>query len=214
MFIVLEGGEGSGKTTAAHAIKTWLEEKNLKVIHTREPGGTPDGETIRGVLLSEKSQLSPIAQTLLFAAARTEHVNKLIKPKIDEGYVVLSDRFVLSTIAYQGAAGNVPYDFIAQLHRDTTKDFWPTLTIVLDVEPETGIARSRKRLADENLDEGYFENLDIAFHHSVRQAMLDAAKKDDNTVVIDASGTIEQVTQRITDALERSLVMPDTKEDT
>lgn len=212
MFIVLEGGEGSGKTTAAIAVKEWLAARGHQVEHTREPGGTPDAENIRALLLSERSNLTPISQCLLFAAARVDHVEKKIKPALEQGQVVLSDRFVLSTIAYQGAAGNVPREFIMKLHNETTGDFWPDLTIVLDIDPEIGVTRSKKRLVDNNLDEGYFEGLDIAFHRQVRQALLDSAQSDERTVVIDADAPIDDVRKRIENVLATKLGTPDKQE--
>ena len=213
MFIVLEGGEGSGKTTAAITVKEWLEARGHTVDHTREPGGTPDAENIRSLLLSERTNLNPISQCLLFAAARVDHVEKRVKPQLAKGITVLSDRFVLSTIAYQGAAGNVPREFIMNLHNQTTGGFWPDLTVILDIDPEVGIARSKKRLAKEGIDEGYFENLDIDFHRQVRQSLLDAAEADDSTVVVDADASIEQVKKRIEDVLAKALDAPDKKGD-
>ena len=203
MFIAIEGCEGAGKTSVISAIKDKLEQQGRQFVITREPGGTPDAENIRSILV-QANQLSGVAQTLMFAAARTDHVDKVIRPALDEGMIVVTDRYLLSTIAYQGAASGVSQDFILDLHLKTSK-IAPDLTIVLDVHPETGLARSLKRLHSEGSSEGHFEAQELSFHENVRQAMLDWASSHDNHIVVDAGQPQEAVIQTVLNIIEQSL---------
>jgi dTMP kinase len=202
-FIVMEGGEGTGKSTISIALYKHLQKQGQKVIITREPGGTPAGEQIRQLIITGNSTLNAISNTLLFAAARNEHVAKVIRPKIEEGYIVISDRFVLSTIAYQGGGEGVSEEFITNLHNETTNSFYPDLTIILDVDPRIGIMRSKGRLAAESSNEDRFENMDIDFHKRMRETML--KKCTTHHIVIDASKPIEQVTREVINAVDEHL---------
>ena len=199
----MEGGEGTGKSTVSNALYKHLQEQGQKVIITREPGGTPAGEQIRQLVITSNSTLSAISNTLLFAAARNEHVTKVIRPKIEEGHIVISDRFILSTIAYQGAGEGVSEEFITNLHNETTNAFYPDLTIILDVNPRIGIMRSNGRLAAESSNEDRFEKMNIKFHDRMREAML--KKCTTHHIVIDASKPIEQMTQEVIDAVDEHL---------
>lgn len=200
MFIVLEGGEGTGKSTLVQAIAAHLKENGGMVVTTREPGGTPAGEDIRALLVSGNSTLNAMTNTLLFAAARSEHVEKLIKPSLANGNIVISDRYVLSTIAYQGAGEGISADFITDLHNQTTDGFHPDLTIIMDVDPRIGLKRSLRRLADESSNEDRFEGMDISFHDRMRESMLKNCPS--HHIVIDASRSIEEVTKDVLEAVD------------
>ncbi|HLJ64226.1 MAG TPA: dTMP kinase, partial [Stellaceae bacterium] len=139
-------------------------------------GGTAEGQKLRELLLSgEGLYWDRIAELLLINAARAQHVEKVIAPALAAGKWVLCDRFVGSTLAYQGAGHGIASDVIRELHRLAARDLWPDLTLVLDLDPEAGLRRSRQRLAAQRLDEGRFEALDLAFHRRVRQSFLDQA---------------------------------------
>lgn len=199
-MICLEACEGGGKTSASGVIQKMLEQRGLAYIRTREPGGTPEGEKLRGMLLTEEGAVwDPISEILLMTTSRIQHVNRVILPAIERGEVVLCDRFVHSTLAYQGAGHNGPMDFIRNLHRDAVGGMMPDMTIVLDVHPEVGLARAKARLSAEGSNEDRMENFDISFHHRVRQAYLDIASADpERHMIIDANQPIEDVHNEIT----------------
>lgn len=202
-FIVLEGGEGSGKSGAARRIDALLRGAGIDVALTREPGGTPGAEVIRDILIRDSSDYDPITNALLFAAARRDHVERLIRPSLEAGRWIVSDRYVLSTYAYQGAGEGVSLDTLKSLHRIGSADLLPDLTIVMDVDPRIGIRRSLDRLGSEGSAEGRFEKFDIGFHDRMREAMLayDLSPK----VVIDASDDMETVQKAVDHAVMRHL---------
>ena len=172
---------------------------------TREPGGTPEGEQLRALLLSGAAdRWDPLAELLLMTAARVQHVRQVIRPALARGEVVVTDRFVGSTIAYQGGGDGVSEAFIRALHRDAADDLWPDLTIVLDVDPAIGLARSHRRLAALGADEGRFERLDLAFHRRVRASFLEQAARDpDRHAVVDASQAQAEVREAVVACLGR-----------
>lgn len=194
-FIVLEGGEGAGKTGAIAFLAAELGARGHRVTVTREPGGTPEGRALRHLLLSESgNDWAPVAELLLMVADRVQHVERVVKPALTRGEVVISDRYVGSTIAYQGGGRGIDAALILDLHARLLDDFWPDLTLVLDVPPEVGLARSRARLAQGAVDEGRFEGLDLDFHRRVRQSFLDqAARAERFARVIDAGRAVEDV---------------------
>lgn len=202
MFIAFEGGEGSGKTSAiAEALETIENITGRKVVRTREPGGTPNAEQIRSILISEGADHDNICNTLLFAAARRDHVERLIRPRLAAGDWVITDRYVLSTLAYQGAEG-VDKDFIQRLHIDTTDGLLPDHTIILDVDPRIGLGRSTARLAGEGSNESRFEGYDLAFHDRMRGIMLEYdlsaktiidASRSQAEVIADVKKTVENL---------------------
>ncbi len=197
MFIVFEGGEGAGKTTAMAAVAARLGERALT---TREPGGTKEGLALRGLLLAgDAPDWDPMAELLLMVAARVQHVTRVIRPALAAGHVVLCDRFVGSTLAYQGAGRGLDGDFIMRLHRDAV-GLLPDLTVLLDVDPRLGLRRSLRRLAASGQDEGRFENLDLAFHERVRASFLDQAAACPS-VVIDAGAPEDEVRQAVIEAV-------------
>ena len=198
-FIVFEGGEGSGKSTATREAVAYLKgSHDLPVVLTREPGGTPNAEIIRSILITEGATYDSISNTLLFATARRDHVQKLIRPSLEAGHWVVCDRFFLSTLAYQGAEG-VDADFIRSLHASTTDDLMPDHTIILDVDPRIGLERSIGRLAKEENSENRFEGYDLSFHDRMRATMLSYDLSP--CTVIDASRSQHHVLSDVLDVL-------------
>ena len=170
-FIVFEGGEGAGKSTQEALLTEALEQRGLTVTRTREPGGTPAGEEIRRVVLSPEFEgLDPRAEALLFAAARGEHVARVIRPALERGEVVICDRYLDSSVAYQGFARGLGPRRIRDLSLWATNELLPDLTIVLDIDPADGLGRftERDRLEAEPLD----------YHRQVRAAYLALAEED------------------------------------
>ena len=183
-FITLEGGEGAGKSTLIAGLKAELAARGLEIVVTREPGGTPNAESLRDMLLcGETDRWSPIAEALLMYAARVDHVERLIAPALERGAYVLCDRFADSTLAYQGAAGGVDLSRIRALHAAVLGEFAPDATLILDISPEAGLARTVSRGEDPTR----FEKLGMEFHQKLRQGFLDiAAGEPDRCAVIPA----------------------------
>ena len=151
-LITLEGIEGSGKTTHARRLFSFLEESGIPCLLTREPGGTPMGEKIRDILLNpESGVIDPLAETFLFEASRREHVKEVINPALHEGKVVICVRFTDSTLAYQGYGRGVPLSYLCYLNDIATEGVMPDLTVLFDVEPEVGLARSFSHTEEEEL---------------------------------------------------------------
>jgi dTMP kinase len=171
VFVVFEGGDGAGKSTQSRLLADALRARGIEVVVTREPGGTPIGEEIREVLLGAGSH-GMVARTeaLLFAAARAEHAAALIRPAVARGAVVISDRYLDSSVTYQGAARGLGEDRIADLNHWATEDLVPDLTVLLDVAPEVGLGRA----GDANRMEAEPE----AFHSEVRDSFLRRASAD------------------------------------
>jgi dTMP kinase len=205
-FITLEGGEGAGKSVQAKRLEGRLAALGLAVVRTREPGGSPGAEALREAILTGfAAEFGPAAQALLFAAARVDHLDKTILPALDSGAWVVSDRFADSTRAYQGAAGNLPPDFIAGLERLTLGGARPDLTLILDLAPEVGLERAaRRRQGRGGADR--FESESLAFHQTLRRAFLDiAAAEPWRCVVIEGSATEGEVAAAIWSAVEARL---------
>lgn len=202
-FFAIEGGEGAGKGTALADIAARLRAKGFNVVTTREPGGTPEGQELRALLLGARGEVwDPWAELLLMTAARVQHVRNVIVPAVQRGSIVISDRFVGSTIAYQGAGRGMPSDEIERLHKVAVGDVWPDLTIVLDIDPRIGIDRSLARLNEQKLDEGRFETMDLAFHDRVRESFLKQASASPKShAVIDAGQPIDAVSDAVTNAV-------------
>jgi dTMP kinase len=205
-FITLEGGEGAGKSVQAQRLQERLGALGLNGIRTREPGGSPGAEALREAILSGfASDFGPAGQALLFAAARVDHLEKTILPALASGVWVVSDRFADSTRAYQGAAGNLPPDFIATLERLTVGATRPDLTLILDLAPEVGLERASKRRGGKG-GADRFESESLAFHRTLRRAFLDiAAAEPLRCAVIDASKSESEVAAAIWSAVETRL---------
>lgn len=194
-FIAVEGVDGSGKSGVVRALVAGLAAQGHDVLGTREPGGTPQGEALRGLLLAGTDEAwEPRAELLLMTAARVQHVARVIRPAVAAGRIVVTDRYAGSTLAYQGAGRGMAEPLIRDLHRAVVDDLWPDLTLVLDLDPAIGLARSRRRLSDDAVDEGRFESLALPFHQRIRAAFLaQAAAAPERHAVIDADGSPEAV---------------------
>ena len=180
-FISFEGGEGSGKSTQVGLLSAAFEAANLPFIATREPGGTQSAELIRGLLVAGTHEpWGNLGETLLFQAARSEHIEKLIAPALIAGKTVICDRFVDSTIVYQGIGKVVGVEYIKNLHRICFGNFMPNLTILLDISPKNGLSRACAR----NNNETRFEGLDTKFHQLIRNGFLQLANDDPQRFVV------------------------------
>jgi dTMP kinase len=186
-FITFEGGEGSGKSTQIQALAERLNTGKLRSIVTREPGGSPGAEIIRHLVLSGMGRLlGPEAETLLFAAARDDHVRTVIRPALNQGIWVLCDRFSDSTRAYQGSVGKVAPAVLNAMERVTIGDLKPDLTFILDVPVEIGMRRAAARRGSATADR--FEAEDVKFHQELRDAYRQIATSEpQRCVLIDAS---------------------------
>ena len=205
-FISLEGGEGAGKSTQIEAMKNYIVSRGKKVVLTREPGGSTGSEELRELLVSgEQNRWDPISETLIIYAARREHWIKKIKPALDDGLWVISDRFSDSTIVYQGYGKGVSRSLIRNLHLITLGETYPDLTLILDIPAEIGLKRSFNRDQDTNTDNTRFENMDLSFHNRVRDGFKKIAGKDPIRVhSINAEKPIEEVTKDIINVLSKT----------
>ncbi|MCP1844491.1 dTMP kinase [Bradyrhizobium sp. USDA 4524] len=204
-FITFEGGEGSGKSTQIRKLAERLDAAKLRAIVTREPGGSPGAEIIRHLVLSGMGKLlGPEAETLLFAAARDDHVRTVILPALNQGIWVLCDRFFDSTRAYQGQLGQVSPELVNAMQRVTIGDLKPDLTFILDVPVEVGLQRAAARRGTATADR--FEAEGIKFHQDLRDAYRRIAAEDpERCVLIDATADPDTVTARIWAALREHL---------
>ena len=205
-FITFEGGEGSGKSTQIRRLAERLNAAKTRTIVTREPGGSPGAEIIRHLLLSGMGKLlGPDAETLLFAAARDDHVRAVILPALNQGTWVLCDRFFDSTRVYQGRLGQVPPGLVSALQRVTIGDLKPDLTFILDVPVEVGLKRAAERRGSAAPDR--FESEDVQFHQDLREAYKQLAVEDpQRCVLIDANADADAVSERIWNALREHLL--------
>jgi dTMP kinase len=199
-FISLEGGEGAGKSTQLAALAEALQGRGLKVLVTREPGGSPGAEAIRKLLLEgEEARWNPRAEALLFAAARADHVEKTIQPALERGEWVLSDRFLDSSLAYQGEAGGLGIEAVRDLHRFGSQDFLPDRTLVLTLDEREGALRARAR--DGHLGDRIGSRAP-SYHAAVDAGFRIMAEQEPQRVrLIDASGAPATVTARLLYAL-------------
>ena len=200
-FITFEGGEGSGKSTQIKTLAERLKAIKLRTLVTREPGGSPGAEIIRHLVLSGMGKLlGPEAETLLFAAARDDHVRTVIKPALNQGIWVLCDRFADSTRVYQGRLGNVAPSVLNAMERVTIGDLKPDLTIILDIPVEIGMQRAAKRRGSAAPDR--FEAEDVKFHQELRDAYRQiAAAEPQRCVLIDTTAEPAAVAANIWAAL-------------
>ena len=199
-FISLEGGEGVGKSTQLAALAAALEGRGLKILVTREPGGSPGAEAIRKLLLEgDENRWNPRAEALLFAAARSDHIEKTIKPALERGEWVVSDRFIDSSLAYQGEAGGLGIEAVRDLHRFGSLDFLPDRTLVLILDESEGTARARVRDGHAGDRIG---SRPPSYHAAVEAGFRAMAAKEPGRVqLIDASGSAATVTARLLYAL-------------
>lgn len=189
LFIVLEGVEGAGKSTQARALSAWLAERGVVHAVAREPGGTPVGEAIRGIVL-DKGQLQMPSETelLLIVAARAAFVREVVRPALDRGEVVLADRFESSTMAYQGYGRGLDLDDIHRINRFATGGLRPDLLLILDLAVETGMSRKKGAGAGDRI-----EREGLAFLSRVREGYRQLATSEEKAVLVDAGGNPEEV---------------------
>jgi len=204
-FVTFEGGEGVGKSTQVKMLASRLENEGVRVVLTREPGGSPGAEIMRHLVLSGMGKLlGAEAETLLFAAARDDHVRSVILPALNQGSWVLCDRFFDSTRAYQGSQGKVAPDVLNAMQRVTIGDLRPDLTIILDVPVEVGMQRAAARRGSGAADR--FESEDVKFHKGLREAFRSIAADDPKRcVLIDATAAPESVSHIVWDAVRERL---------
>ena len=201
LFITFEGIEGCGKTTQAKLLVETFRKLNIPVMLTREPGGTKIGDQIRKILLHpENTDLTPLAELLLYEASRAQHVHQVILPNLQSGIHVLCDRYGDASIAYQGVGRDLTVRLVRDANRLATGGLQPDVTILIDVDPEIGLSRARIRNLkfDFALAEGRFEEEDLLFHRKVREGYLRLAQEaPDRIRVIDGNSGLEEVSQQI-----------------
>lgn len=207
--MTFEGGEGAGKSTQIVRLAEALRADGMDVLVTREPGGSPGAEAVRHVLLSGAAEtFGPAMEAILFAAARSDHVEQVIRPAVEKGRVVLCDRFLDSSRVYQGVTGNLDAGFMRALEAVAINGMVPDLTVILDLDPALGLARAAARRGNETADRFEKETLDI--HEQRRQAFLDIAKREpERCVVVDASAPADRVAADIERAVRARLTGKD-----
>jgi dTMP kinase len=196
-FITFEGGEGSGKSTQIRRLAERLTAEGRSLVVTREPGGTVEAEAIRALLVSgEVGRWTAKAEALLNYAARESHLVEAIRPALARGAIVLCDRFMDSTRAYQGYAGGCDMAFLDMLERQIVGPTRPTLTLIFDLDPEEGLARAKWR--GDSVAEDRYERKGLAFHRMLRQGFLDIARNDPKRCkVIDTSASVDSVAEQV-----------------
>lgn len=210
-FITFEGIDGCGKTTQLRLLERYLTIRHIPFVSTREPGGTELGKTIRAALLNvSQTRLEPLAELLLYAADRAQHVREVILPALESGVMVLSDRFVDATVAYQGYGRGFDSNLLSQLNALATEGLRPDLTLLYDVDVETGLRRVQRRgdvTTEETVEEA--DRLDqepLEFHERVRQGYLRlAAQENDRFRIIPADGSIDVVRNLTAEAVQKML---------
>ena len=194
MFVTIEGPEGSGKSSVTKEVVKLLEQEGEQVVLTREPGGTPIAEQIREVILNkENTNMDPVTEALLYAAARRQHLVEKVWPLSKEGKIIISDRFLDSSLAYQGGARGLGIDYILKMNQFATEGYYPDLTLLFDLDPRIGLARIA---ANKGREVNRLDLEKIDFHDSVRQTFLSLAKRfPERFVILDASKPFDEVVQ-------------------
>ncbi len=198
-FITLEGGEGAGKSTQQKLLAAWLREQGVTVVETREPGGSPGAEQIRDLLVTgEAGRWDALTETLLHFAARRDHVIKTIEPALARGNWVVCDRFVDSTLAYQGFGHELGREPVDKLRALVLDRLMPDLTLILDLPVADGLERARQRATSTTAAEDRYETMDRAFHERLRRGFHEiAADEPQRCILVDAAGTAESVADKI-----------------
>jgi dTMP kinase len=201
-FITIEGTDGSGKTTQIRLLTDYFASRNQRFITTREPGGTPIGEKIRAILLGcENHEMTPRTETLLYLAARAQHVETVIRPALELGYTVLCDRFLDATLAYQGYARGLGIEELLKINDFGTGGLYPDLTIVLDLAPQAGLIRKKNQGPRDRLEQEAFE-----FHEKVRMGYHRLAEQMPERVkLVDAKESPESVHKTIVNLIETKI---------
>ena len=204
MFITFEGGEGAGKSTAIKRIVEKLTSEGYEIVLTREPGGTPIAEEIRNVILDKKNTaMDPRTEALLYAASRRQHLVEKVIPALQEGKLVLCDRFLDSSLAYQGGARGIGIDTVYNMNLFATEGMLPDLTILFDIKPEEGLARIA---ANSQREVNRLDVEKLTFHNKVRDSFHELAKKfPERFVIVDASKTPDEVFEDAYKAIEDRL---------
>ena len=198
-FITFEGIEGSGKTTQIQLLSEQMERHGIEHVLTREPGGTEVGNQIRSILLNPANRdLTPLAELLLYQAARAQHLARVIVPALAESKLVLCDRYKDATRAYQGRGRKIPGDLLERLNSLDLLALEPDLTLLFDLDPAVAVARARHREQDRHRAEGRFELEDLEFHRRVREGYLDLAGLFPRRIrIVEASGRADEVHSRV-----------------
>lgn len=207
LFVTFEGGEGAGKSTQIRRLAEALRRRCIEVLTTREPGGSPGAEALRHVLLSGAAEAHGVRmEAVLFAAARNDHVENVIRPTLAKGFVVLCDRFMDSSRVYQGVTGNLETEFIDTLERIAINGVAPDLTLILDLPADEGLARARQRsrgAGEGDAAPDRFEKEEIETHEKRRQAFLDIAANDpERCKVVDALRPVDAIAGDILDLVD------------
>ncbi len=203
LFIALEGPDGSGKSTITKLLEDYFEDKGISHIITREPGGTDIGEDIRNLILDNKNtEMSPETEALLYAASRGQHVHEKIRPGLEEGKVVLCDRFVLSSLAYQGVGRGLGIKEVKAINDFAIKDIYPDLILFFHIDPEVTLNRKTKKLGGDRLEK---EGND--FHNKVYEGYMELIKMyPKNIKIIDATRPISEVLEQSIKEIEKILI--------
>ena len=198
-FLTLEGGEGSGKSTQIKLLSQWFDGLGVDHVCTREPGGAPGAEQIRNLVLTgDVDRWTPMTEVLLYTAARSDHVERVITPALEAGRWVLCDRFYDSSIAYQGAGRGVGVAKVRDLQKLVLGDLKPDLTLILDLPVQVGLGRAVSRETDKAAAEDRFERMDVSLHETFRSVFLEiAAEEPDRCVVLDADKEVDVLQQTL-----------------
>jgi dTMP kinase len=207
LFITFEGPEGSGKTTQMELLRDYLDGKGYPVLATREPGGTSIGDQIRAILLDpQNTEMLPASEALLFSAARAQIVHQVIRPHLQQGGIVLCDRYADSTLAYQGYGHGLDLDMLHTITALATEGLKPDLTVYLDIDVEEGLQRKRAAHEAERAEWNRLDQQEMDFHRRVRDGYLRmAAEEPDRWLVIDATQSLEPIQALIRNRLEEKL---------
>jgi dTMP kinase len=202
MFITFEGADGVGKSTQVKLFKDFLELNGFQVILTREPGGTSFSEKIREIILSENGISDKMVEYLLFTAARRHHVETLIKPALLGKKIVICDRFLDSSLVYQGYIGGLNLDKIRNIYRECIGDFFPDITFLIDLDSENALSRINSRGAT---NKNHYDNQTIASHKQIRDSFITLASSNEKAYIINGNLTQEKVLEQIIKIFEKSL---------
>lgn len=202
LFITFEGGEGVGKSTQVRLFRDFIQKAGAEVVMTREPGGCENALTLRKLLVEgEADQWDGMSESLMYSAARNEHLREVIRPELKNGRWIVCDRFADSMHVYQGEGRGMNYDFLHYVSDAVVGKTWPDLTIILDLPVETGLYRARGRQV--NMFENRFESIEDSFHQRVRQGFLKIAEDNPQRCrVVSADGEIDEVHQRVKDVFK------------